>query len=453
MKLKYFSFLLIVLGMAADALANIKIQNIRGASHFEITDEGANIYGGLAGECDPEKTDGQRVCNSCLNEPTADEDIRTWTCNRRRVYDNLWLVIQFEADADLEAEADILVEASSESNAADGQLSKRRLGPGGQAEYNLTWSQVCGNISCDGTGSVNLYIGVDANKNSSLDNDEKNTLNIVYHDPTSESSTPGSILCHTDDEDNDGDADGDAGICSFAIERGDGKVFLDQVQIKGKFPNYSPAPFYKVRVLYVNNTRTRKGYTHINYNTPNYEDISLLAEGGDDNDNTNLLADSTITGLTNEHIYAFKVAMIDKAQNLAFLTADAEIEHTTDENGAGPLCPQPDASDYTLNDAAACPYLARPEPVHGFLVDEKNCFIATAAWGSSQHWQLQVLRMFRDQVLAQHALGRAFIKWYYQYGPRWATWLNQHPLFKPLVRIVLWPIVGAAWLSLQWMGG
>jgi hypothetical protein len=54
------------------------------------------------------------------------------------------------------------------------------------------------------------------------------------------------------------------------------------------------------------------------------------------------------------------------------------------------------------------------------------------------------LREFRDRYLMTNALGRAFVRWYYQNGPVAAQFINDHPVFKPVVRAALMPAVGGA---------
>jgi hypothetical protein len=48
-----------------------------------------------------------------------------------------------------------------------------------------------------------------------------------------------------------------------------------------------------------------------------------------------------------------------------------------------------------------------------------------------------------------NAPGRVFVRWYYQYGPIGAEYLNAHPRLKPLVRIALMPMVGGAFVMVH----
>jgi hypothetical protein len=69
------------------------------------------------------------------------------------------------------------------------------------------------------------------------------------------------------------------------------------------------------------------------------------------------------------------------------------------------------------------------------------CFVATAAHGDASKEPVKVLRAYRDQRLARHYPGRVFTKAYYRYGRYGARFLRRFPVFKPLVRLALEPLV------------
>jgi len=82
------------------------------------------------------------------------------------------------------------------------------------------------------------------------------------------------------------------------------------------------------------------------------------------------------------------------------------------------------------------------EPYPG--LPNKGCFIATAAYGYYSAPQVQALRAFRDRYLLTNEAGRAFVRWYYRYGPIGAEFINAHAWLKPVVRTALMPAVGGA---------
>ena len=71
----------------------------------------------------------------------------------------------------------------------------------------------------------------------------------------------------------------------------------------------------------------------------------------------------------------------------------------------------------------------------------KGCFIATAAYGSYLHPQVQLLRNFRDEHLLSNAPGRAFVKYYYHTSPPVAEFIARHAVLRGITRLALTPLV------------
>jgi len=72
--------------------------------------------------------------------------------------------------------------------------------------------------------------------------------------------------------------------------------------------------------------------------------------------------------------------------------------------------------------------------------------IATSAFGSPMRCKIDVLRSFRDRCLLTSGAGRAFVRSYNRYGPDVADWIGRHGWAKPVVRSLLLPLVGLAYL-------
>jgi hypothetical protein len=73
------------------------------------------------------------------------------------------------------------------------------------------------------------------------------------------------------------------------------------------------------------------------------------------------------------------------------------------------------------------------------------CFVATAAHdGDAAAEPVRTLRAYRDQRLARHNAGRVFTRFYYRYGRYGARFLRRFPVFKPVVRVALKPLVAYA---------
>ena len=70
-----------------------------------------------------------------------------------------------------------------------------------------------------------------------------------------------------------------------------------------------------------------------------------------------------------------------------------------------------------------------------------GCFIATAAYGSYDFYDVMILRLFRDQYLLTNKFGRAFVRFYYRHSPRIAHFIEKNEGLKRIVRTVLKPFV------------
>ncbi len=70
-----------------------------------------------------------------------------------------------------------------------------------------------------------------------------------------------------------------------------------------------------------------------------------------------------------------------------------------------------------------------------------GCFIATAAYGSAWDRPVRILRDFRDEVLLQSILGRAFVAVYYRVSPPLAALIKESDNARHAVRIFLAPLV------------
>ncbi|MFC1953617.1 CFI-box-CTERM domain-containing protein [Chloroflexota bacterium] len=71
-----------------------------------------------------------------------------------------------------------------------------------------------------------------------------------------------------------------------------------------------------------------------------------------------------------------------------------------------------------------------------------GCFIATAAYGTDNAKEINILREFRDEVLLPNDLGAEFVSLYYQYSPPIAEFISHHDLLRTIVReCIVDPIV------------
>ena len=90
-----------------------------------------------------------------------------------------------------------------------------------------------------------------------------------------------------------------------------------------------------------------------------------------------------------------------------------------------------------------------PEQGSSHSVRDYQCFIATAAYGSPMAEQVQMLRSFRDKYLLPCPLGQKLVSLYYTAGKPAAQFIESHPSLKRPIRIILYPMVGLAWMLLS----
>ena len=79
--------------------------------------------------------------------------------------------------------------------------------------------------------------------------------------------------------------------------------------------------------------------------------------------------------------------------------------------------------------------------LNGLKSSTSNCFIATAAYGTPFNSDIDVLRKWRDDVLARSKGGRFFMRQYYRLSPPIAEAISRHETAKSAVRAALRPLV------------
>ncbi len=137
-------------------------------------------------------------------------------------------------------------------------------------------------------------------------------------------------------------------------------------------------------------------------------DISSLPSTVVDAGNT---TSYTLTGLTNGTLYYIGVITYDLATNTSALSNITSVTPV---------------------------YIPSPSDLAG---QKGNCFIATAAYGSYDQFDVWVLRQFRNKILLKNEAGRWFVQTYYRISPPIAHFIAGHNALRALVRIMLKPFV------------
>lgn len=297
---------------------------------------------------------------------------------------------------------------------------------GGAYSFDTPWSAICtvmaNDPDCKTPFSGSLQIGLSQEGTTILSGEEV-TIQIAFN-YVDGSTTSTYARCDA------GTSTSGDGFCFFNAFPGDAKIYLDDTQVASNFPTATTGVKWSNLTVFYEQAASGEAaqavLARIRPNSPN-QTLSF-----DNSQTTDPSFDNRVTGLTNDQRYCFLMA-------------------NQDETGTISKWANYSGGDYTAGTAKGQDddlFCATPEQVYG-LLDDKKCFIATAAFGSALDPHVATLRQFRDQFLKPSSLGRSFIAAYYDNSPPFAHYIAHHEGLRMAVRWALWPFVGFASLSLQ----
>ncbi|QDK44050.1 hypothetical protein DOM22_02180 [Bdellovibrio sp. ZAP7] len=389
------SFFLSSVAMAA-AFTSV---TIGGASYYDLTTTPTKpvIYGGFAGSC---TGDGNSTCDSCTGSGLT-------PCNKNATYPTLILTITLTADTTLPTNGTVTVKIDDTSV----QLNSTPYISGSSLTVKMLWSQICSKVqggTTDCSNAVNSDLVVSISGTGTTTTSISATMQVI----TSAATTATYADCPEGTP-----ATANTGFCHFTAFPGDSKIYTDPIVSDGYPTSTSGIDFRDLIFFYEeqipadgNDPATTVGRI-TNASPTSVIPVSSTVFPPD--------VDDRLTGLTNGKTYCAVMANRDLAGNIYYFTP-ATVDPTT-------LC-------------------ATPEPVVG-LLDDKHCFIATAAFGSDMAPEVQSFREFRNKYLIPYAWGQNFVKTYYKYSPKYAAMISQNETAKIAVRGVLWPLLFFARLS------
>jgi hypothetical protein len=433
-----------VFGACLSTFATVKnIQIVPGtASAFEQTAGSTSsaastytIFGGYTGAIgNCASPAGSSTCSSCTGA-TAPTFICTdgavtkgtaFACAERSIFPSLLLGITMTVEG-APASPAIRVEAGSTAGTTITPDQTSTVPTQGTTTFTtyLKWSDLCQRAGLDincvaatgGGGAIDLTVGLVDGSSSTFTSgtSQKFSLKIRYVDPTVDiDKGPTQDPLTTDS------------LTDFTVSPGDGKVFIDNLFRGSVGPNDSSSVKWSgIRVYYEQYVGTPT-YCAIPINTAGYADLSFQSK----TEIQTSLNESSLDGLTNDTQYMFTAAVVDETSIVSrfIKLAPATAQEIT---------------DYQTQ------YTAMPGEVVG-LLDNKKCFIATAAYGSQMEPQVELLRQFRNRVLSKFSLGKQFIRFYYKNSPPLAAFIAEHDTLRSITRGLLWPIILFADISLQW---
>lgn len=407
--------------------ASFEIINATGGSYTE-TDSSGNItlYGGLAGTCaSPSSTS---TCNTC-----TDTSVPPVACNPTAINGTLNIGITVRTGTAIPvagAKVRVYTETSSANRVQiglDGTIPATAASSTVTIPVTFNWGNICqndsrfSNTTCvvaspgpsNGTAfetARKIVIGIDENGDGDIDEDDEiETMPVKYHylDSTQASVSQQSVCTATDNS--------KLGACGFALDvGGDEKLFMRDVILSSSTPLVpADAPeWYGVAFFYQD--QTGQALTPGNVSTGTNPPIIKTY------DTTDYSIDATLNGFTNYHDYCLIMGNINKSQNIFYLTTGGV---SADNCGT-------------------------PSEVVG-LLDDKSCFISTAAFGSDMALEVETFRQFRNHFLIPYDFGRDFIKAYYEFSPPAANFIAQSEVLRFAARVLLYPFYFFSVLSLK----
>lgn len=381
-------------------------------------------YGGVAGVLNSSQAarGPADFIDSCTH-PMHGVDL--YACNSRGIHPDLTFSVTFTAEKD--GYPALIYTSSNGTNQVDATTTPTLITKGNTASFVTTWRRICSAIA-----SANSNSGVDSNCNvigGSASPKLTFSVGVYSTTPTTLDASASLTVQIADLAANEGSSsvvdvcssNPPAGVCQFEVLPGDRKI---EIRSPTVVSSGTALEKYKLRVLWVNGAgafnqiKSSSAYTDLEF-------VANAAGTGNDLNNTR------IDGFENDKTYSFKVALVDQAGNVGYYTktgsADTDCAFTLNKN-----CHE-----------------ATPGEVVGLLAENLNCFIATAAYGSSLAPQVDVFRQFRNAFLLPSEWGRHFVRFYYEHSPKYAKIIHETPVLRAAVRIALWPLLAYAWIAIK----
>jgi hypothetical protein len=409
MRIVFLGILSVLIFASRLSHAAMTLVSISGASSQDLTTPTKPIvYAGFAGSC---TGDGDTTCDSCTG--SAISGSKLWPCNKKNSYPNLKLVIRLSTTTAGATATNSYIKISDEKYTP----TNAQAMSDGVLTTTLLWSEICNHskvgkgANCDGGSfTVDISIGFEVNNNGSTTSDSSS-----FKIAARVASTDGSDWFYTDC--NSAAAVGNIGFCHFEVYPGDKKVYVDNLVVASGYPA-SPASTieYSNVVYFFEKQLAGESDNDTIGKISNASESYLL---GVQKSATPPIADNRIEDLENDSRYCFVMANQDITGVISYFTPILGV-------GGSPV--------------TAAEICTSPSPVIG-LLDDKSCFIATAAFGSDMAPQVQTFREFRNKFLLTSAGGREFVKFYYKYGPYYANWIKQSDTYRAIVRVFLWPLL------------
>ncbi|AHI04852.1 hypothetical protein BDW_01710 [Bdellovibrio bacteriovorus W] len=393
-----------------NANAATTLVSIEGYSNADFSNEQKPlIFAGFTKGC---TGDGTATCDSCSGQAPSSPASKLFSCNKKNAYSNLRItVVTRTTGTELNiSNAYVRIGDNSFTPSTAPVLSND-----GTLTTIITWGELCTALSlgsdCSGGNfSTTVSVGFQTGSGDSGSRD-----GITFQALGRVAPNDGSDWFYEDC--NTAGASGNVGFCHFEAYPGDEKIYADNLVVAPGYPAGPAAGIEYTNVVFF--------YEQQLAGESNAQTVARISNAsgsfvvGVNRAASPPVADNRIEGLINNETYCLVMANQDASGIISYFT------------------PVPGTPGTPVTDAELC---ATPSEVIG-LLDDKHCFIATAAFGSQMASEVDTFRAFRNEYLLSHDLGTRFVKAYYQFGPPVAEFISQSEGLRAMARGVLWPLL------------
>lgn len=397
----------------------VKAGTISVSGYSAIEPDLSVIYGGIAGNACATQ-DGVSACNSCV-DPGGSIN----ACNRTSVYDSLKLSVSFKPTKAVTGIAKLFIEGATagDFSTAAVTLPSAAYTEASTITMETTWSQVCTSAglsgACVGASPVlatkSMRFGVDSDSSGEVEEAERKAISIKFH------YIPAGAASVTQAQCTSGNG---IGMCNISFTPGDEKAYIDTAIYSGADSGSTTTggnvDWESIAIFPVATVAGSEATVYTNFGngvvSPIFKNFEATGV------NAGSIPDSQVSGgMSNYQLYCMVYATKNKTQNIyKFVTTGVDT-------------------------TKSC---ITPSEVVG-LLDDKKCFISTAAFGSESAPEVEIFRKFRNQFLVKNFLGRKFVKFYYKISPPIAEVISGNTYLKTGTRVALYPFLIFATLALK----
>lgn len=413
---------------AGEVLVKADTVGISGASYVES--DLSNFYGGVAGTCT--NPNSGSTCDTC-GEPGSLQ-----ACNKQSIHSNLTFSVSFKPTKDVTGIARLyFLNASDVQVGTPITLTSQAYTTNSTITLQTTWASLCNAVSLTScgasSGTTGIYvgkiaIGIDSDGNGDVDlTNEVKKIQFKIHYIAPNDPTVSNNYCAST---------ATPGFCKILFEPGDAKVYIKEEPetdqpvtggadtFGGNSIEFDAIAIFPVKVA---SEDTGIGGAAITGFKTGNASVAPIFVPINPADNTDIQNSEVSGGLENYQSYCFIYGNRNKAGNIYRFVAGAS------------------ATDAATIATHIC---KTPSEVVG-LLEDKHCFISTAAFGSDMAAEVQTFRQFRNQFLLTNSLGQLFVKTYYKISPPIADFIAKSDTLRAATRAALYPFLVFSSIALK----